>query len=397
MLTSNGTELAPQFQALSTLPYYSLTPFIVGPIGDPHAQFNDGATAIAAAQVIGGTQNIYFKPGSYAGFTLPSNIRIIGLDQNYVQGFASSVSTAPSVQFTSAITSSSPGNATLQNIQVSSLILAASTSINIIGCYIDTVTTSGTNYSIKAETSQFNTSVTLSSASVGIYQFSNCFIKDFIVSAAVSGSILRSSIDATGFSASAGIHDIHYNTFTDDAGTCFTLTGSASANLSHNTFLSTTPFAISTSGNFAHSYSAIGNSTDQVTGNVSKLNLLYTGSDVYSLQNGIHTTDATVTTLASVVLNQLESITMWGTVTGAQSDHTNAVGGTFNITAYRPNAGNVTLAGFVNVNVNSSSAATFTANVDTGTQTVRIQVTGVVAVVYNWVCSYSYQKVLLNT
>lgn len=141
--------------------------------------------------------------------------------------------------------------------------------------------------------------------------------------------------------------------------------------------------------------------TTAVAGTFSTINAKqpsgFTGANAIQQVAGVQTTNATQTVLASVLVNQTESITLSGTITAAQSDHTNAVGGTFSITARRASGGNVTLIGSVVTSVQSSSAATFTCAVDTGTQTVRILVTGVAATTYNWVTNYTYQKVLTNT
>lgn len=123
----------------------------------------------------------------------------------------------------------------------------------------------------------------------------------------------------------------------------------------------------------------------------------FTDANAIQQVAGVQTTNATPTVLASVVVNQTESITLSGTITAAQSDHTNAVGGSFSITARRASGGNVTLIGSVVTNVQSSSTATFTCAVDTGTQTVRILVTGVAVTTYNWAANYTYQKILTNT
>lgn len=123
----------------------------------------------------------------------------------------------------------------------------------------------------------------------------------------------------------------------------------------------------------------------------------FTGSQHYTGQAGLQTTNNTTQTLASVVVNQTESITLSGTITAAQSDHSNMLGGNFLICARRASGGNVTLVGSPVINVESSSAATFTCDVDTPTQTVRIRITGVSATTYNWVCTYNYQKVLTNS
>lgn len=123
----------------------------------------------------------------------------------------------------------------------------------------------------------------------------------------------------------------------------------------------------------------------------------FTGSQQYTGQAGLQTTDGSTQILASIIVNQTESITLSGTITAAQSDHSNMVGGNFLICARRASGGNITLIGAPVINIESSSSATFTCSVDTSTQTVRIIITGVSSATYNWVCTYSYQKVLTNS
>lgn len=118
------------------------------------------------------------------------------------------------------------------------------------------------------------------------------------------------------------------------------------------------------------------------------------GSDYVVNQAGLTTTNATQSTLASISLNQGESITVLANVIGAQSDHSNASGGTLVLTAKRASGGNIALISSPIVNANSSSGASFTADVDTATQAVRIRVTGEEGTTYNWVATYQYQKVL---
>jgi hypothetical protein len=122
----------------------------------------------------------------------------------------------------------------------------------------------------------------------------------------------------------------------------------------------------------------------------------YSGASKYNFQASATTSNATVTTLGSVVVNEGESITLSGTISAQKSDSTDACGGNFLITARRATAGNITLVGAAVVNVNSTSTATFTCDVDTATQTVRIRVTGIAATTYYWVTDYSYQKVLTS-
>ena len=123
----------------------------------------------------------------------------------------------------------------------------------------------------------------------------------------------------------------------------------------------------------------------------------FTGSQQYTGQAGLQTTTSATQILASVVVNQTESITLYATITAAQSDHSNMAGGNLLICARRASGGNITLIGTPIINVESSSAATFTCDADTSSQSVRIKIIGVTSTTYNWVCTYSYQKVLTNS
>jgi len=120
----------------------------------------------------------------------------------------------------------------------------------------------------------------------------------------------------------------------------------------------------------------------------------FNGSSRYTSQSGIQTTNNTPQVLASVFLNQSESITLSGTITAAQDDHSNMVGGNFLICARRAVGGNVTLVGSPVINMASSSTALFTCVVNTISQTVQLSITGVLGETYNWVCTYSFQKIL---
>lgn len=104
----------------------------------------------------------------------------------------------------------------------------------------------------------------------------------------------------------------------------------------------------------------------------------------------VQTTDATVTTIASVSVAEDEVVTVTATVSGAIADYSAAIGGTLMIVARRAAGGNVTLVGSVTTDVeeDSGSSPTFTADVDTGTQTVRVRVTGVAAETWNWRCTF---------
>lgn len=123
----------------------------------------------------------------------------------------------------------------------------------------------------------------------------------------------------------------------------------------------------------------------------------FTNGNALQQAAGVQTTDATATPIISIIVAEGESITVSGSITGAKDDHTQAVGGRFQVTARRASGGNVTLIGAAQVNVQSSSTATFTCDVDVGSQAVRVLVTGVVANTYNWTTNYIAQRVKSNT
>src|SRR6185436_7535674 len=85
VLTSNGTGVAPSFQAASAGTYYSLTPYIVG--ADVHSQFTTITAAIAQAVTDGASAttpaNIYIKPGVYTeNPALADGINLIGFSSD---------------------------------------------------------------------------------------------------------------------------------------------------------------------------------------------------------------------------------------------------------------------------------------------------------------------------
>jgi hypothetical protein len=127
------------------------------------------------------------------------------------------------------------------------------------------------------------------------------------------------------------------------------------------------------------------------------ISLGFAGSGAFKGQAGLHTTDSATQVLASVIVNEGETVTLKGTITAAQSDHSNATGGDFLVTVRRTVSGDVTLVGSVIKNVNSSSSATFDCDADVGSESVRVLVTGVDATDYNWVTDYQFQKVLLDS
>lgn len=103
------------------------------------------------------------------------------------------------------------------------------------------------------------------------------------------------------------------------------------------------------------------------------------------------TTDATQSTLASIAVTELQMMTITATINGVKSDYSASCGGTLTAVVRRATAGNVTLVGSVTADVHEDSAGspTFTLDVNTGTQSARVRVTGIVAESWLWSVKYS--------
>lgn len=125
----------------------------------------------------------------------------------------------------------------------------------------------------------------------------------------------------------------------------------------------------------------------------------FNGSQEVTLQAGVRTTDATVTTIASIAVAASRGIIMHATVIGVKSDHTEGVGGDILYGARREAAGNITeLAAATIRQFEDSLLSTpaISADVDTGSQTMRIRVAGVAGATWDFVVTYSYHFIASN-
>lgn len=104
----------------------------------------------------------------------------------------------------------------------------------------------------------------------------------------------------------------------------------------------------------------------------------------------VTTADATVTTIASITIAELQMATITATMNGRKSDYSAAIGGTLNAVVRRATGGNVTLVGSVTTDIHEDSPGTptFTLDIDTGTQTARFRVTGIAAESWVWTVNY---------
>lgn len=120
----------------------------------------------------------------------------------------------------------------------------------------------------------------------------------------------------------------------------------------------------------------------------------YTGTANTQMQAGVQTSDASPVALFSIAIPSSRTVTVFGTIVGSNTGHTDATGGFFSVTAQRAGGG-ASLAGSPFCTVNKTSTGNFTANVS-GNNLV-IYVTGLALTTYNWVCNYSYQILNDNT
>lgn len=118
------------------------------------------------------------------------------------------------------------------------------------------------------------------------------------------------------------------------------------------------------------------------TDNGNEIDLTAGRSKTYTQQ----TTDATLTTVATVPLAETETWFVKAVVIADKSDQSAALGVEMWGVFRRATAGNVTLVGALqgSVQEDSGSAPTFALTVDTGSQTVDVNVTGVAAETWDW-------------
>lgn len=113
----------------------------------------------------------------------------------------------------------------------------------------------------------------------------------------------------------------------------------------------------------------------------------------------VQTTDATATTLASIVVAELSAVRVVGQVIGAKAGYSAAAARGFQITARRASGGNVTLVGAAQydaaIQEDSAGTPAISADVDTGTQSIRIRVTGIAAETWNWKVQYSVLRLVV--
>lgn len=113
----------------------------------------------------------------------------------------------------------------------------------------------------------------------------------------------------------------------------------------------------------------------------------------YEQVSAIQTTDATVTTLDSLTLEDENTYNISAQIVGVKSDGTDRASYNFIGTYYRTGAGNATIQGSVTTTHTEESNSSWSCVLDTNSNDVRVRVTGVAATTIEWSCSISYLNV----
>ena len=120
----------------------------------------------------------------------------------------------------------------------------------------------------------------------------------------------------------------------------------------------------------------------------------FSGSDWTTCQAGIQTTDATITPIAILTVNDLRAASIRAAITGARADHSAALVGDISYGARRSGGGAIEMSAPI-VNIMDDGAASVTIDADVNGNDIRLLVTGEAATTWNWVVTYEYQ--ILNT
>lgn len=126
----------------------------------------------------------------------------------------------------------------------------------------------------------------------------------------------------------------------------------------------------------------------------------YTGSMEVKQQAGVQTTNATITTIATISTNTDEMIVIKGTVAGfvdaTSPAFASAYGSTF-FGVFRNTGGVLTQVSTTDLSEKYDFGGTPTTTLDISTTNVLIRVTGVAATTINWITTYEYTKLQTNS
>lgn len=109
----------------------------------------------------------------------------------------------------------------------------------------------------------------------------------------------------------------------------------------------------------------------------------------------VQTADNTATTLWSLVVPEQSLVTVFALVQGLVDDHSEGITGNVIGGGRRDGGGNVATTGSATTTSTNDSSGTpsFAIDADTGSQTVRLRVTGETSKTFDWTATIIYQLV----
>lgn len=430
--------------------YYSLTPYIVGPDGDVNAQFtgNSGirdaiAAAVSDGAGTGNYKNIYIKGGAYTltfgGVDIPAGINLIGIDASGTIN----ANTRPSAMITGIINLvdnavsdvathfSNLGFANSGAPNFKSGNPMSTVDLHLIGCYVE-----GDNpvfYNDQEQATSFNVEIDscFINSNGSLYQNKGSTANTLNITASYSQIVADG--DRSDMASGTLNLNISYCQMTAHFGSSevpvefgasiYNSTHSSSTDLINFINDDFSSFVNYTNSVLYNNISYTGNSggveldaSFQFAGTITapsytrrdclcttpdasgtllafKNNDVFNGSDEFKNSSVVVTGDEIPSVLTSVIVNEGESIVFQGTVIGAQNGNPNgACGGNFMAVAKRIIGSDIELVGVPIVNVMATSTESFSVAVDTGAQAIRVLVGGTPETTYNWITTYTYQK-----
>lgn len=122
----------------------------------------------------------------------------------------------------------------------------------------------------------------------------------------------------------------------------------------------------------------------------------FTGSQEIKKQAGIQTTNATVTTIATIASVSNQMIIVKGTMAGFRSTYAESYGATFFAVFYN-NGGTLSQVSTTDLTEKYNFSGTPTTTITTSGTNILIEVTGEASTTINWVTTYEYSAVINNT
>lgn len=189
------------------------------------------------------------------------------------------------------------------------------------------------------------------------------------------------------------------------SGTVTALTLRTSAPTAYTTITGTALTATGTDANVSFGITTKGTGNFNITTNdgggiiFDGITTGYLSSQWRTTQHAVQTTDASFTNILVIPLTNSLMVSVKMLINGFQSDYSDTVAGEILITAFRAAAGDITLVGNPVINVNFSNpldTSDIDYDIDVASQSLWIQVVGVVGQTWNWAGTATYMYTISN-